>query len=1233
MQSLLAWLIQGGIGPATVALPVDWTAAKLAKAARDWFRRLRRSDGLSRIVMAATEGQTALLDTEFAEIRQLLEKESTWEAVGERKVEDLAAKIAPRLTGQRTKGDKPAAAWAIAEGLLEFAVRDLEPQWFSQVLFARLNRLQTDQASALDQAILGVHADLAALFAHHDATDADRFARVTGQMAQVLDRLPPGPADRGEVAIYLTKLIRWLGTDAWPQDALFKRPVLRPASIERQLKVAVKDGQGKQVRDADDLARHCLRLVVLGGPGSGKTWLARRAVRLCAEAAIDALAAGDGLDEVELPLFITCARLATTTPTDNIRRAVVASALGPLPDLGGSRITEAIRVLFEERNAPTLLVADSLDEARGADDRIRQADTLPLTWRIILTSRPGSWNRQFAAVENDPVRQVGRLQPLRYPEDVDAFIRQWFSERPAHAASLATQIRKHPALQEAATVPLILAFYCIVGGDQPLPARRADLYAEVIKRMLTGRWRGSGGSDPNPQAYLKTLRTWAWSAAKNDPVSGVADWPEDFRTAHVPHPGTDQDALDHVAVATGPPNLDGERKRRFVHRSLRQHLVAEHVALEMPASQAAQELLNHLWYDPEWEYAGPAALAIHPQREQVLREIIRHITGSEQLGVNLAEIDDCWQIRLFLARVAQESAESSWPPDTAEFIGQARLDLVKSQQHDLREIVTPDWPISNGPIIESLQSRLGNQADSWRARELMKAIAELDPDEDRRPQRRPRLAAVGEHDHGFRAWKSTEATARLYPTEGERAHFHRIVRAAINPGSGDESARTAHDRQALLVLLHEASPWAGQALSATIARLAATNQDRAYAREALLALLDGRKNPETAQALARAVATLDPTQQDLARARQALLTLLDQAGPHIAQELARAVATLDPTQEDLARARHALLTFLEGQDHVKTAQALAKMVATLDPTEEDLARGRHALLTLADSQIRRDARGLANSVVSLTVTAEDRAQARQALLTLLENGTKLEVAQLLARKVAALGPTQEDRARTRHMLLALLADQSDHLDVRDLAQAVARLAVTPGERGEVREALLTMHDRQANYRAAQELMVTAAGLAVTLEDQAEARRGLLVILSSQTNPEESVLLARAVRGLDPSKEEMAQARRFLLRLLGHRITPRVARYLAQTIEMLEPAHDDQARTRQALLALLDEQENPEDARPLVDAIATLNPTIAELDGAAFWSFRSDPKLLAAARRNSRLSEWLAFLPRLRLRQS
>jgi len=544
------WLLQGAVGPAAVGLPVTWAAADLSAAAKRWFRRVRRSDGLSRIVRAAAGDDVGVSDAEFAAVRRLLEKESTWVVVGRGTVEDLAGRIASCLPGRTDEGSL-AAARAIAAGLLEFAVYDLEPELFQQVLFARLDRMQADQASALDKAMLSVHADLAAQFARQDASDAVRFARVMGQLGRMLDRLPPGPADHGEVAVYLARLITWLNIDPWPQDTRFDGPALSPAAIERKLGVVNTRDPESQYLDADEVARQCARLVVLGGPGAGKTWLARRTARLCAEAALDALAAGALPEEVELPLYTTCARLAAAPPGDGIRRAIVASAFGHLPDLGGSRVQAALQVLFEERNAPTLLVADSLDEARGADDRIRQADTLPPAWRITLTSRPASWSGQLSIGNADPSRLVCALQPLRYPDDVEAFIDGWFCGRPGWASALTAQLRDRPAFQQAATMPLILAFYCIVGGDQPLPSRRSGLYAKVIRRMLTGRWRDSGNRDPDPDACLEILRGWAWSAAASDRVSGVGTWADEFATPRIRLGPDDRDALDHVAACPG----------------------------------------------------------------------------------------------------------------------------------------------------------------------------------------------------------------------------------------------------------------------------------------------------------------------------------------------------------------------------------------------------------------------------------------------------------------------------------------------------------------------------------------------------------------------------------------------------------------------------------------------------------------------------------------------------------
>jgi len=210
---VLAWLLGAAIGPAAVGLPVNWAADTVAGAAQRWFRRCRRTDDLSRLVRAATGTPVDLTRAEFSAVRRLLEDQQTWSVAGRGTVDELATRIASclRPRDDRTSEHAAAAAMAIARGLLEFAVADLEPAWFQQLLMTRLQRMEIDQASALDEALLGLEADLVARLDARGELDAQRFTNVMGQIWLALDRLPPGPARRGEVATYLRALIDWLG--------------------------------------------------------------------------------------------------------------------------------------------------------------------------------------------------------------------------------------------------------------------------------------------------------------------------------------------------------------------------------------------------------------------------------------------------------------------------------------------------------------------------------------------------------------------------------------------------------------------------------------------------------------------------------------------------------------------------------------------------------------------------------------------------------------------------------------------------------------------------------------------------------------------------------------------------------------------------------------------------------------------------------------------------------------
>ena len=108
---------------------------------------------------------------------------------------------------------------------------------------------------------------------------------------------------------------------------------------------------------------------------------------------------------------------------------------------------------------------------------------------------------------------------------------------------------------------------------------------------------------------------------------------------------------------------------------------------------------------------------MHPQRDQVLKELLCRAANGGGLPADVAAIDECWEIRRFLAWVAHESGEDDWRADAAEMIGRARLDLATSRHAKVREIVT-DWPVSNRLIIDWVLAQLTGQTEVNRAVEL-----------------------------------------------------------------------------------------------------------------------------------------------------------------------------------------------------------------------------------------------------------------------------------------------------------------------------------------------------------------------------------------------------------------------------------------------------------------------------------------------------------------------------------
>jgi len=1210
---VLEWLLGAAIGPAAIALPVNWAADSLAKAAQRWFRRLRHTDDLSRLVKAATGTSAELTRAEFDAIRSLLEDQKTWTVLGHGTVEDLATGIAACLSplDGRTAEEAHAVALAIARGLIEFAVADLDPGLFQQVLMARLQRMETNEAKALDEAMLDLHAS---------------FAELMSQLKLVLDRLPPGPAQRGEIFLYLRVLIDWLGTDPWPTGPEFSGAALNPAAIEREMTITVTRRDRKESFGADELTLRRRRLVILGGPGSGKTWLARRTARRCAEDALRVLITGGTLDEVELPLYTTCAKLFAAG--GNIREAVVSSALDQLGDLGGARITTALREFFAERNAPSLLVIDSLDEAHGSSERLRQAGTLP--WRVVLTSRPSSWRNQLTINDADESHNVGELQPFRYPADVESFINSWFTGQPERGRQLCSQIEQRPSLQQAATVPLILAFYCIVGSSGPLPEFRRQLYPRVLSRILTGRWRHDDDDEPDLDSCLSTLRAWAWQGTSNHPVSGLGMWADDIGTARVQLREADADAVDHVATPLGPRDLDtGKTRRRFIHRSIREHLVAEYVA-RLPASEVPDIVLPHLWFDPDWEYAAPAAIAMHPQHDELLRTLICRAAGSTQIPADLSVIDGTWQVRGFLARVASESGENDWSAEVTSMIGRARIDLARSGRID--ELVgTASWSTSNSHVHEALLALLPLRMTSWEVERLLGIMMQLNLSTRDKQQVCVTLLgflgrATGDTSDGL--------TRRIIefapsPEDKQRVRGTLLELLAIPPrpqlpligmmgGMGGYLGLPVTNTAALVRALIKLDPSpqdklrAGEVLIGLLARssdslpggqdahaivrgvlqLAVATQDQRRTRELLLGVLAGQTDSGTAVLLASALTYLNPSAADKQQALEALLRALPgQTTSSGIRDVVARLVQLATSAEDKRQALEALLRALPGQTNYWAIGELVGGMTQFATSADDRRRALEALLeALPGPADGSGTKALVAGVVQLATSAEDHRRAREALLGLLAGQPEGGRATDLLGGVVQLATSAQDKRQVLEVLLGLLAGPIEGRTGVGLAGGAVKLAVSAEDKRQVLAALLGLLARQPGYGEANEVVASVVELAGSAADRRLAREALLAALAGQTDGFGTENVVGGVVQLATSAAEKQQAREALLAVLALQTDAEVAEELLAGVGKLDPSPQEWDQARETLLGLLAGQDDDSTVAGLAELVAELGPS-------------------------------------------
>ena len=810
-------------------------------------------------------------------------------------------------------------------------------------------------------------------------------SEIRGSIDQLREELL-GVADRHELIDYLEKQIRewdyspWTQGREWTQDR-------RPSQLERTLEIA---DEQRTMSPAEALEGVWL-LTVLGGPGSGKTWLARRLAREAAETALDQLR-DPRVDpaSVELPLFTTVAEWIKRHETGF--EGLVEAALP-------HESQEKIRRLVLRPGARVLAVADSLDEGVSVNSARKLLNSLTSspTRRLVVTSRPEAWHSAVSGLRATQDTRVGTLTELHYPRDVHGYIEAWFAESPPTAQHLIWQLERRPELRATATSPLLLTFYCMLTEqepDQELPRRGRELYRTIIDLLLAGGW--ATAEHVNTDECRAILQQWAWEAVKDAVTpAGLGVWPETITTDRRPPDASEamERALDNVAPKQEHPRSSfydhKQVERRFLHRTLWEYLVSEHLAT-FSATEAAEALLPHIWFDPDWRATLPMAIAAHKKRSKLVDRLWAYHTDRPTPAQEV--VND--RLEELMLEVAPQTDPKDWNKASQARIRSLRENLAPHHP----ELITSSARWGDIHHLERLLEALPTTAPR-RILSLVLALATLEPNaEEGIEARRVIITKLIHADDLHTAFDLVHAFLALKPSDKERLEAFRAIIAELelpeaNPqvvsnmigplwALAQNTEEKAETRRAILrAKLSKADPQVVSNLIDALSALEPNAEEGAKARQAILAALPNT-TPRTIPDLVQVLLALEPNAEEGAKARQAILAALPKAGPQVVPNLITALSMLGSSTEERTEARQAILAALPNTTP-GTIPDLVHGLSILEPTNEEQSKARQTILAALLKATPEEINRLIRTLSEFQLDDAEWEQARQTIITAL----------------------------------------------------------------------------------------------------------------------------------------------------------------------------------------------------------------------------------------------------------
>jgi hypothetical protein len=804
----------------------------------------------------------------------------------------------------------------------------------------------------------------------------------------------------------------------------------------------------RKVREALDADDH---LLVIGGPGQGKSTLTLRLAADIAQAWLRQLSTGvETVTEGEPQL------LEPVVPLRLSARVLAARLDMPFPHA----LADSISAEYgPEMSAPVdagllagriagcrwLLLIDAIDEVADPEVRHRLiralsgcfADDRP--YRVVVTSRP---------------LDGGGLAPLyrgaaRYelqPFDAAAlrrFAEHWFSPGVPSVAGDAChrfleQIRR-AHLDELVRVPLLATIAAIIfgeHGDRPLPDNRYGLYEEYLKYLAEAR---PATSDRFRQvvwdlrAGLLEHLGLARFEADVPLLQAAQAWIADHTREHE-RPAHWEAALTVHLVAIGPLRIRGDDDEvQFMHHSFADHLAATAKGRLLPVPFDADH--------PIWQQAIHATR--HGMSTDHARTVILHGT---HLHKGLADQLVNWlhhntaDFQVIAAELLAQHAPIS-APVVDEFLKTARAWAKTSSGTEIFRQVTH---ATHHPRLASWLSALLHQPDvTWTARieaatalctrvwsnedeaiRLLKvAIDDRTLDLDDRLTAAQGLAEAGPEQH-----KAATAALRAILDDPATTGYTLCDAAIALADTGSESRDHAiHVLRKTIAEDSTASVDGRRLAAATLAELGLEFQPAAAA--VFLAIIDDPALKSDWSPAARALGELGPGYID--QAVTLLVNMINNRGLHVWERATMASALTDLGTEYVPLAAGHLFAILADPAlKPPERQRVAEVFAKLDPQYHGEA-AIHFRQVLADPTTNTNsllwaAKGLADLVPEFHQEAAEQLR-RMYNDPLAEEWERCDAASSLA----ALGPAYRDQAAD--LLRAVLHQSSADVEFRHSA--------------------------------------------------------------------------------------------------------------------------------------------------------------------------------------------------------